>query len=175
MFALLFVGSVLAAWLPAGAQMDEYSIKAGYLYNFSKYVSWPEATFPTPTAPLAICIVGEDPFGYRLDQAIAGKTAGDGRPLEVRRTMSEGSGTLKDCQIVFISNSERKRVSAVVAALKGTNAFSVADFSPFAEQGGIANLRVDGTRVKVDLNMNAASRANLKISGKLQQVSNLVN
>ena len=73
-----------AVSVTAQGQMDEYSIKAGYLYNFSKYVAWPEGTFAAPTAPFVICL-GEDPFGGRLDQAIAGKTSGDGRPLLVKR------------------------------------------------------------------------------------------
>ena len=59
--------------------------------------------------------------------------------------------------------------------MKGSSTFTVADFTPFSEEGGIANLRIDGTKVKVNLNINAANRANLKVSGKLQQVANLVN
>ena len=166
---------LLLASVQASAQMDEYDIKAGYLYNFSKYVAWPDGTFATPTAPFVICIVGEDPFGNRLDQAVAGKMAGSGRPLEIRRLTNQEAGVLRQCQIVFIGKSERKRVASVLAALKGSSTFTVADFTPFAEEGGIANLRIDGTKVKVDLNINAANRANLKVSGKLQQVANLVN
>ena len=80
-YLILALLSMLLASGSVSAQMDEYSIKAGYLYNFSKYVQWPEGTFPTPETPFVICIVGEDPFGGRLDQAIAGKTSGDARPL----------------------------------------------------------------------------------------------
>jgi hypothetical protein len=159
----------------ANAQMDEYSIKAGYLYNFSKYVAWPEQSFTAPSAPFIICIVGEDPFGNRLDQAISGKTAGDGRALEVRRLKSAEPGSLRECHMAFFGKSEKERAGAIIDALKGSSVFTVADFSPFAENGGIADLRIDGTKVRVDLNMNAANRANLKVSGKLQQVANLVN
>lgn len=157
------------------AQMDEYSIKAGYLYNFSKYVAWPEGIFATSTASFVICVLGEDPFGSRLDQAIAGKTSGDGRSLEVRRVKSVGSEVLHGCQMVFVSKSEKQNAGAVVEAVRGGSVFTVADFSPFAENGGVANLRIDRTKVRVDLNMAAANRANLKVSGKLQQVANLVN
>jgi hypothetical protein len=62
-----------------------------------------------------------------------------------------------------------------VEVLKETSIFSVADFDSFAEKGGIADLRIEGTRVKVDLNVNAANHANLKISARLQQVANLVH
>jgi hypothetical protein len=172
---VLALVSMLPASRPASAQMDEYSIKAGYLYNFSKYVEWPEGTFQAPATPFVICIVGVDPFGGRLDQAIAGKTSGDARPLEVRRFKKADAIGLRACQMAFLSKSEMQRTAALVDTLKNLPIFTVADFAPFADIGGIADLRIDGTKVKVDLNMNAANRAKLKISGKLQRVANLVN
>ncbi len=172
---ILVLVSMLPASRSASAQMDEYSIKAGYLYNFSKYVQWPEGTFLAPATPFVICIVGDDPFGGRLDQAIAGKTSGDARPLEVRRFKKADASGLQVCQMAFLSKSEMQHTAAIVDTLKNFPIFTVADFAPFAEIGGIADLRIDGTKVKVDLNMNAANRAKLKISGKLQQVASLVN
>jgi hypothetical protein len=166
---------VLLAAAPGGAQMDEYNIKAGYLYNFSKYVVWPEQSFRAPNAPFVICILGEDPFGERLDQAVGGKTSGDGRTLLLRRIKNTDLAQLRDCHIVFMGKSEKAHAAEVIDALRDLSVLTVADFSPFAEKGGVADLRIDGTKVKVDLNMNAANHANLKVSGKLQQVSNLVN
>jgi len=164
----------LLSAIPAAAQMDEYSIKAGYLYNLTRYVTWPEGTFSSASAPLVICIVGKDPFEGRLEQAVAGKTAGDGRPLEIRRLKGDNAGALRACQIAFIGKSEKRGASAIVNAVKDAPVFTVADFDSFAQEGGVADLRIEDVRVKIDLNMGAAGRAKLKISGKLQQVSNLV-
>jgi hypothetical protein len=174
--ALPFILAILAAVsVNAHGQMDEYSIKAGYLYNFSKYVAWPEGTFAAPTAPFVICLIGEDPFGGRLDQAIAGKTSGDGRPLLVKRLKAPDRPAVRECQVLFLCKSQESRAAEIVEVLKETSIFSVADFDSFAEKGGIADLRIEGTRVKVDLNVNAANHANLKISARLQQVANLVH
>lgn len=173
MCQLIFL--LLSSSVAIEAQMDEYSVKAGYLYNFSKYVAWPEDAFPAPGAPLLICIVGEDPFAGKLDHAVAGRTAGDGRRLQVKRISSTEPEALRECQMAFVSKSEKRRAEEIIKAIRGAPIFAVADFSSFAEQGGIANLRIEGTKVKVDLNMNAANRGNLKVSGRLQQVANLVN
>ncbi len=43
-------------------QMDEYQVKAAFLYNFAKFVEWPAETGGAPGA-LTICILGRDPFG----------------------------------------------------------------------------------------------------------------
>jgi hypothetical protein len=168
MLASLFLTGTL------NAQMDEYSIKAAYLYNFSKYVEWPGVTGEEAHTSFVICIVGEDPFGDILNQAVSGKTSGDGRVLEVRRLKAIDPPSLRKCEMVFISVSEKSHAMAIREALKASPVFTVADFSPFAENGGIANLRIDGNKVRVDLNINAANQVNLKISGKLQQVANLV-
>ncbi|MFI3187409.1 MAG: YfiR family protein, partial [Methylococcaceae bacterium] len=37
----------------------EYKVKAGYLYNFTKFITWPEDS----SASFNLCIVGDDPFG----------------------------------------------------------------------------------------------------------------
>jgi YfiR/HmsC-like len=163
-----------AATGKARGQMDEYSVKAGYLYNFTKYVTWPDEAFASTTAPFVICILGRDPFEGRLDQAIAGKSSGNGKPLQVKRLNTMDRAAFRDCQVLFVSKSERDHAADIVWLLKETPTFTVGDFDSFAQQGGIADLRLEGTRIKVDLNVNAAVHANLKISARLQQVANLV-
>jgi hypothetical protein len=172
---LVLVSILVVAGSQAYGQMDEYSVKAGYLYNFSKYVTWPEGALSAPNTPFVICIFGNDPFAGRLDQAIAGKTAGDGRALEVKRVNMPSRAGFHECQMVFLSKSEIARTAEIVELLKENPIFTVADFGSFAQKGGIADLRLEGSRVKVDLNVEAATRANLKISAKLQQVANLVH
>ena len=171
----IFVWTLLAMCHQAQGQMDEYSIKAGYLYNFSKYVTWPESAFLSPDASFVICVAGQDPFQGRLDQAIAGKTSGNSRPLVVKHVDSPDRVGFRDCQVLFLSKSEQDRARELVEALKEAPIFTVADFDSFAAKGGSADLRIEGTRVKVDLNVAAASRAGLKINARLQQVANLVH
>jgi hypothetical protein len=156
----------------SSAQMDEYSVKAGYLYNFSKYVTWPDRGLQDMA--FTICIFGEDPFEGRLDQAIAGKTSANGQRFEVKRIGTFDKAVFQPCQVVFISKSERSRANQLVDSLKEFPILTVADFESFADRGGVADLRIEGTRVKVDLNIGAATRAGLKISARLQQVAKLV-
>jgi hypothetical protein len=64
---------------------SEYQVKAAYLFNFLKFVEWPEGAFPDPLAPIVIGIVGDDPFGEALPQVVIGKTA-QGRDLAIQNT-----------------------------------------------------------------------------------------
>ena len=60
----------------------EYQIKAAYLFNFLKFVEFPEDAFADPLAPIVIGVVGDDPFGSSLPQVVVGKTV-QGRALTV--------------------------------------------------------------------------------------------
>ncbi len=63
----------------AGARIPaprrKYSIKAGYILLFTRYVEWPESAFSTPTAPIVVCVLGSDPFGPVLDETMAGQVS----------------------------------------------------------------------------------------------------
>jgi hypothetical protein len=73
-FALLVSGHLVTA--PNGHAQDsasEYQVKAAYLFNFLKFVEWPEEAFTDPLAPIVIGIAGDDPFGNALPQVVVGK------------------------------------------------------------------------------------------------------
>src|SRR5437016_2410938 len=62
----------------------EYEVKAAFLLNFTKFTEWPPSAFADAQAPLAICLLGNDPFGHGLDDAVQGETV-NGRQLAIRR------------------------------------------------------------------------------------------
>src|SRR5690348_13174827 len=67
----------------SGQEIEEYQMKAAYLYNFVKFVEWPAQSFASAASPIAMCVLGEDPFAGALDEVVRGKTAG-GRAVVVR-------------------------------------------------------------------------------------------
>lgn len=94
---LMFFPAVLLA-ATAGAA-PEYSIKAGYILLFTRYVEWPASAFATPTAPIVVCVLGKDPFGPVLDETMAGQLSQQ-RPLSVRRVTDADAA--ESCHVVFI-------------------------------------------------------------------------
>lgn len=93
--------------IPALAQdaLPEYQVKAAYLFNFLKFVEWPEDAFPDQLAPIVIGISGDDPFGNALPQVIIGKTV-QGRDLVIHKYRS--GEDMRGAHILFISPSEKK-------------------------------------------------------------------
>src|SRR5665811_471941 len=97
-FAIL-LGAVFILGLPG--QINEYQVKAFFLYNFARYVEWPSEAFKAANAPIVICILGENPFGGALEQAVAGKVLG-ARPFVVRQISDIPSAS--SCHILFVNS-----------------------------------------------------------------------
>lgn len=143
---------------------NEYQVKAAFLYNFAKFVDWPGNAFANNNAPLVIGVIGDDPFGAALDQAINGKRI-NGRALGVSRL--KWGQDLRSCHILFISSSERKRLPQIIQSLKGSSVLTVGDMDQFYQQGGIINFLLEANKVKFEINSWGADQARLRISSKL--------
>ena len=165
--ALSFV-LVLAA---GRGQVDEYRVKAAFLYNFAKFVDWPPRSFDSPTAPISICVLGENPFGRALEEAVAGKTLG-GRGFLVRPVAEVQQAS--QCHILFVSSSERKRLQSVLAGLRASAVLTVGDTPGFAGKGGVVNFKLEDGAVHFEINVEAAKEKNLQISSKLLRLAHLV-
>ena len=62
----------------------EYQVKAAYLYNFGRFVGWPPKIASDRNDSFPICVLGQDPFGAILDQALSDASI-NGKHLVTRR------------------------------------------------------------------------------------------
>jgi hypothetical protein len=147
-----------------GTPVGEYQLKAVFLFNFAKFVEWPPRSFADPHDPFTICVLGENPFGSALDDAVRGKTVAN-RPIAIR--LVANGQQARTCQILFVSASERKRVNAILEALRNCCVLTVGDTEDFTENGGIVQFRMKDARVRIEIDAEAAERAGLRISSKL--------
>ena len=169
---------LVAAYLPradraayADQSPTEYQVKAAYLFNFLKFVEWPDDPAADSHAKWEIGIVGESPVGGELARLVEGKNV-LGRELLVKKFQS--ADNLRGCNILFISESEKKRVPSILAALRGSSVLTVADMGHFIELGGMVELVVEDGRVRVSIDVGATGRARLKVSSKLLALAQAV-
>ena len=186
----LFAHSIQIPAMPP----NEYETKAGYLLNFVEFIEWPSGTFADAQAPVIVGVMGTDPFGAELDK-LQGKVV-NGRKLQIKRFKGlmefRGEETpgrrqdgllmkqtqklmeLKSCHILFISSSEKKHVPLILKPLKDASVLTVSETEGFAQVGGIINFLDDGKRVQLEINLDAADRARLKISSKLLSLAKII-
>jgi len=143
----------------------EYKIKAGYLYNFTKFVTWSEVNSET----FNLCILGSDPFGELIDP-IEQRSA-FARPIKVFRFDS-----LRDidkephCHILFVSSS----IKDTRAVRDFNNTLVVGESGEFIEQGGMIGFVNKQGKIKLQINLQTINQSGLKISAKLLEVADVV-
>lgn len=158
-------------WAQQANQPSENLIKAAFLYSFTKFVEWPPAAFADSTDPIIIGILGEDPFGDLLDQAVEDKTS-KGRKIRIERYGQIDS--LDTCHILFVSSSEKENLKQVLEHLEGLSVLTVGDMKDFARLGGAIGYVMVRNRVRLEINTDATRRAGLKTSSKLLIVAKIV-
>lgn len=161
LFALLPVAGLA---VPAAQEVPlEYQVKAAYLYNFVKYVEWPEPV----TGPILICVAGQNPFGTVLEELIRNERV-RGVPLRTEVI----PGPIDECNVVFTPRTSK--IQAYLKAAAGTPTLTVGETDRFIEQGGMINFfLVDGKIVRFEINRTAAERAKLRISSSLLRLARL--
>jgi YfiR/HmsC-like len=158
--------------LPGGTQLaSESQLKAAFLYNFTKFVEWPQESFPSTSSPLQVCLLGDNPFGSDLIHITEGKAVA-GHPIQIQ-TINDGH-LAQACQVLFISSSERMPAKTVLTELRTASILTIGDSKNFAEEGGMIGLLVEDDRVRFEVNLHAANQAHLKISSKLLTLAKAV-
>ncbi len=168
---LLWVGLVSGGAGSSPARtLSEYELKAVFLFNFTQFVEWPSSAFAGPDAPLCIGVLGEDPFGASLDEAVRGESS-RGRPLTVRRARDVDG--VSECQLVFVAASEQPRVEASLARLEAGPTLTVGESADFARQGGVIGFYRDGKKLRFEISAGVARRKELKLGAQLLRLGRI--
>jgi hypothetical protein len=156
---LLLTGGLSGGAWAADLPLEE-AVKASYLYKFAPFVQWPPVAFDSATAPLTICIGGQDPFGAALDEAVRGQRV-NGHPIVVRRIEAIRAGLT--CHILFVGGGNAE---AMLRAVAGEPVLTVTDRSRGVTGGMIQFVTTTG-RVRFMVDLGTAQNSGIAISSKL--------
>ncbi|MFQ5864231.1 MAG: YfiR family protein [bacterium] len=152
-------------------QVTEYQIKAAFLFNFAKFVDWPDEVFADTTEPIIIGIIGRDPFGINLEQTINGKTV-KGRKLVIKRF--KRIRDLEFCHILYISTSQKKNMAKIIDKIRDLSVLTIGETRSFAYNGGIISFFNVDNKVRFEINKKAADQAGLRISSRLLKLAVII-
>ena len=156
-----------------GANADdtsEYYIKAAYLYNFAKFMTWPDDTFENSDSPFNLCIIGISPFGdaiKTLDNKMIGK-----RKFTVQ--YCEDIGQVKKCHILYISTSEKEHIQTILKKSEGTPRLTVSDMEDFVKKGGMVGFMLKGKKIHFEINVDNIKSSKLNVSSRLLKIATIV-
>lgn len=149
----------------AQAPVSEYQIKAAFLYNFARFVEWPQMT----SASVRFCVYGRDPFGSILEESLQDKTI-HGRRLEIRRLSNIKQ--VEECHVLFVSASSE--AGPVLHHLSGRPILTVSEQPGFTQSGGMINFVLKDKKIHFEINPQSAASSGLKISSQLLRLALIV-
>ena len=152
------------------AAPSEYAVKAAFIFNFAKFTEWPAAASGAPHGQIVLCAFAGEAYRAAL-AAIDGKAV-QGRTIRVRRGVRPDE--IKSCHMMFIAESEERRIPELLRVVKGSPVLTIGDANGFAEAGGMIGLINADNRVQFEINNEAAQRAKLKIGSQLLRLARLV-
>jgi len=158
---LSFVGLIFAS--PVS---DPALVKAGFLFNFAKFVEWPTARL----GPITFCVIGDDTIAAYLESSVAGKNIGL-RSVVVRNRPK--SAELNTCSVIYFGRSEKNKAGTIATSLAGAQILTVSEFPELGPKGVAINFFLDQERLRFELHPDAVALAGLKVSSSLLVVARI--
>ena len=164
-------------------QSKEYQLKAAFLYNFIKFVDWPEKA--ADSNQVTIGIISKEPL-VNLFEPLKDKKVKNKNVLikqlpsfeeiqklggQNKKAADEQIESIKKCHLLLICSSETVYIKDILGQLKDTNILTVGETENFLKEGGIINFVVEDKKVRFEINLDASDKAKLKISSQLLQLA----
>ncbi|MBL8313828.1 MAG: YfiR family protein [Rubrivivax sp.] len=164
------LGLALAGCIAAGqaqTPLSETQAKASALFNFARYVEWPERAFASREAPLVFCLAGRDSLAAGV-ATFDGRSLG-GRTTQLRRVL--GAEDVRGCHVLYVGESEERRLLPMLRAAAGEPVLTVSDVGGAGELGGAITIVLDDGRIRFDINRAALEQAQLRASSNLLRLA----
>jgi hypothetical protein len=146
------------------SQPSEYEVKAAFIFNFAKFVEWPQGAFADTRSPFCIGVLGDGASSADLDRTVRGKTLNN-RSVTVKRCRALDEA--RKCHVVFIEASEKRRLQEICSSLDTAAVLTVGETEGFIQSGGMISFFREGNKLRFEINNEAAKHAGLKVNSKL--------
>lgn len=153
-------------YLAFAQDVTEPALKAAFIYNFARFTEWPDA-FPT-TDPFIMCVLGDVAVGDALARTVKGRDV-VGHPVVVSQTAV--SGPKPACHILYVSGTMANQRTQLIAGLRDAPVLTISDTAGFKDVGGIVQFFFEHGQLRFSIKLESATRARLRISARLLQLS----
>lgn len=147
------------------AGLQAHQVMAAQAYKVAMFIDWPGTAFAGAGDPFVFAVLGQDPFGGTLETILENRTIKN-RPVVIKRFARIED--VAKCHILFISDSEEKKVPEILKTLRGRPILTVGGMPDFARRGGVVGFVLVGRNVKFELNRAASIAARLEVEARLQ-------
>ena len=145
------------------AQQDEYAVRAAYVFNLTKYVTWPRKR-----DRLVVGVFGDGSTGPILSQVLDRKMS-DGKTIYVVLHPSESE--LRDCDILYVTKPSAAELHSILKRAAGQPVLTVGETDEFTRAGGMVGLVRSGDQMQIQVNLASLRAAQLQMSSRLLRLA----
>ena len=152
---------MLSIWV--NAQSDDngrLSLKAAYVFNFTKLVQWP---LSTSNPFINLCLPAIDSY-LSAFQSLEKKPTPYGR---IRLIALNQNDNIQDCHILFLPKNKSDQTWSPLENLPLNGTLIICEESISSGKNWIIGFFVENNKLRFNINLRAAQSANLKISSTL--------
>ncbi|HEX7026416.1 MAG TPA: YfiR family protein [Gammaproteobacteria bacterium] len=150
------------------SQVDlSYQVKAAYIYNILKFVSFPESALHVEGV-LNVCVLGEDRFGTALDEI-----NGAGVPQGVINIIHLDDGkpmSWGDCNALYVVETEKRNIKSILSRVDSKAILTIGEFAPFIQYGGLIELFVQDDSIRFRINEDLVKETDFQVAAQLVQL-----
>ncbi len=148
------------------AQQDERAVRAAFVFNLTKYVSW-----PSTRDRLVIGVIGSSNMATVLKRVLDGK-ASDGRQISV--ILHNPEADLNECDVLYVADLPSATMRSVLSRVSGRAVLTVGDSDQFVRGGGMVALVRSGDQIEIEVNLPELRSRHLDMSSRLLKLAVLV-
>ncbi|MBN1764235.1 MAG: YfiR family protein [Sedimentisphaerales bacterium] len=170
---ILALTALLWAEPDSSAKRKEYEVKSAFVYNFLKFIDWPEDD--SQKGEFTIGIFGKTAC-ESARKVTEGKNIKDRKIVVEQLTREELADVkaLQAFQVLFITTDEEVDYKTILDHVKDQTILTIGETNGFLEDGGIVNFLLEDKKVRFEINMISAEKANLKVRSKLLRLAKRV-
>lgn len=162
---ILLLISILIYSIQSYAQTDLSRAQSMFIYNFSRLIEWPASQ---KTGPFVIGVIGSSSIVSELKTYTTGKSVGS-QPIMIKTFKSVAE--LSACHILYLPFSETKQLQNIIPQLASKNTLIITEKNGAIELGSAINFVVIGDKLKFELCANNATKYDIKVSSKLNEMA----
>ncbi len=146
--------------LAAGTEGTDAQVKAAFVFNFMRYVDWPEGV-PGPAEPLVVC---QTRSANAALGAIEGRQV-KGRELRLRQVENDPAG----CHVLVFGEGDAG--SPLLRRAQGRPILTVGEGWAFLDEGGVIALAVVDGKMAFGANLESARRSSLRLGSQMLKLA----
>jgi YfiR/HmsC-like len=164
----MFIILMMAGFAVTAQDRPTHEIHAAMLFNFIKYVQWPNEG---DGGEFVVGVIGDDNVFNTLNQWYNGKQKGSKKYVIKKLAAASESSS---CQVVYVGKAKSKDFDDIMNIIGGKSILTITDGNGLGQKGSCINFKVIDGKLKFEMNQATLTSSNLKVSSQLSSMAILI-